>query len=171
MVRLYRRRNAGWEYWEAWPERSGQVVVHRGRAGERGVAERIPASVLGAEERLAALVRQQLRRGFRAPDLCELGLVLVQWPGERAYGRLHGRAVAWMRDVLGWTGLGSYVGFDGSAGLTIMGESIDPELAAEVLSAELDASGLPATALIAVCAGEDVIHWPPARRGEPYDAP
>jgi hypothetical protein len=168
---LYRRRNAGWEYWEAWTERSGHLLVHRGRAGERGVAEHVPVSVLGADERLSALVRHQLRLGFRTPDLCELGLVLVQWPGERACSHLHGRAGAWMHDVLGWTGLGSYVGFDGSAGLTIMGESIDPELAVEVLSAELDASGLPAAALIAVCAGKDVIHWPPARRGEPYDAP
>lgn len=170
MVRLYRRRKAGWEYWEAWPERPGQLLVHRGRAGDRGAAERITVSVLGAEERLAALARDQLRRGFRAPELCELGLVLVQWPGEQAYAHLHGRA-AWMRDVLGWTGLGSYIGFDDSAGLTIMGESIDPELAAEVLSAELEPPGLPTDALIATCTGEDVIHWPPARRGERFDGP
>ena len=171
MVRLYRRRNAGWEYWEAWPEPSGQLFVHRGRAGERGVAERVPASVLCAEERLAALVEHQLQSGFRRPDVCELGLVLVQWPGERAHAHLHRRSVAWMCEVLAWTGLGSYVGFDDSAGLTIMGESVDPELAAEVLSAELEASGLSTQALIAVCTGEDVIHWPPGRRGEPFDAP
>ena len=53
---LYRRRNAGWEHWEAWPERSGQRLVHRGRSGERGVAEHVPVSVLGAEDRLTALV-------------------------------------------------------------------------------------------------------------------
>ncbi len=52
---LYRRRNAGWEHWEAWPERSGQLLVHRGRSGERGVAEHIPVSVFGAEDRLTAL--------------------------------------------------------------------------------------------------------------------
>jgi hypothetical protein len=52
-----------------------------------------------------------------------------------------------------------------------MGEAIDPELAADVLSRELETSGLPADAVIAVSAAEDVIHWPPARRGEIFDGP
>ena len=168
---LYRRRNAGWEYWEAWPERSGHLLVHRGRAGERGVAERIAVAVGGAEERLAALAARQRRRGFREAEVCELGLVLVQWPGERAHGALHRQAVAWMTDVLAWTGLGEYVGFDDTDDLTLMGEAIDPELAADVLSAELETSGLPTDALIVLSAIEDVIHWPPFRRGERFDGP
>ena len=171
MVRLYRRRIAKVEYWEAWSDAPGELLVHRGRAGERGVAERIAVAVGGADERLAALIERQRRRGFREAEACALGLVLVQWPGERAHAHLHGRAAAWMRDALEWTGLGSYVGFDDSAGLTIMGESIDPERAAEVLSAELERAGLPADAVIAVSAAEDVIHWPPARRGEIFDGP
>ena len=97
--------------------------------------------------------------------------MLVQWPGERAYGAFHGRAIAWMRDVLAWTGLGDYVGFDDTDDLTLMGEAIDPELAADVLSAGLETSGLPTDALIAISAVEDVIHWPPARRGERFDGP
>ena len=160
------------EYWEAWSEGSGQVVVHRGRAGERGAAERIAVTVGGAEERLDALLAErQRRRGFREAEACELGLVLVQWPGERAHGELHGRAVAWMKELLAWTGLGDYVGFDDTDDLTLMGEAIDPELAADVLSAELEASGLPTDALIVLSAVEDVIHWPPFRRGERFDGP
>ena len=76
-----------------------------------------------------------------------------------------------MKGVLRWTGLGDYVGFDDSGDLTIMGEAIDPELAADVLSRELEDSGLPADAVIAVSATEDVIHWPPTRRGEIFDGP
>jgi hypothetical protein len=97
-----------------------------------------------------------------------MGLVLVHWPAAPA---LRPRAEAWMRDVLGWRGLGAYVGFEDSAGLTLMGEAVDPELAVDVLSAELGCSGLPEDAVIAVSADEDVIHWPPARRGERFDGP
>ena len=171
MVRLYRRRIARVEYWEAWTGLPGELVVHRGRAGERGVAERIAVAVGDAEERLAVLADRQRRRGFRKAEACELGLVLVQWPGERAHGELHGRAIAWMKDVLAWTGLGDYIGFDDSGDLTIMGEAIDAELAAEVLADELETSGLPTEALIVLSAVEDTIHWPPARRGERFDGP
>ena len=119
----------------------------------------------------SALTARQRRRGYREIDSCELGIVLVQWPDELALGELHGRAIAWLKEVLAWTGLGDYVGFDDSAGLTLMGEAVDPELAADVLSRELETSDLPTDALIAVSALEDVIHWPPARRGERFDAP
>jgi pantoate kinase len=171
MVRLYRRRIAKVEYWEAWSEAPGELLVHRGRAGERGVAERIAVGVGDDGERLTALAERQRRRGFREAAACELGLVLVQWPGERAYGELHRRAVAWMTEVLAWTGLGDYVGFDDGGDLTLMGEAIDPVLAADVLSRELETSGLPTSALIARSATEDVILWPPARRGERFDGP
>jgi hypothetical protein len=76
-----------------------------------------------------------------------------------------------MKELLAWTGLGDYVGFDDTDDLTLMGEAIDPELAADVLSAELEASGLPTDALIVLSAVEDVIHWPPFRRGERFDGP
>ena len=168
---MYRRRNARLDYWEAWPDAPGRLLVHHGRVGERGAAQRISVSVGGADERLAALVVRQLRRGFRELAECELGLVLVQWPGERAHGEFHGRAVAWMREVLSWTGLGDYVGFDDSGDLTLMGEAVDPLLAADVLSRELETSGLPTDALIVLSAVEDVILWPPARRGERFDGP
>jgi hypothetical protein len=168
MVRLYRRRSAGWEYWECWPEPAGGLFVHRGVAGERGIAERVPPCAVDAQERLAALVERERRRGFREPDPHQMGLVLVHWPGRAPALR---RAEAWMHDVLGWTGLGAYVGFEGTAGLTIMGEAVDPERAVDVLSADLGRSGLPADAVIAVSADEDVIHWPPARRGERFDGP
>ena len=135
------------------------------------MAQRIAVAVGGADERLLALTERQRRRGFREVDSCELGLVLVQFPDELAHGELHGRAIAWMKGVLRWTGLGDYVGFDDSGDLTIMGEAIDPELAADVLSRELEDSGLPADAVIAVSATEDVIHWPPTRRGEIFDGP
>jgi hypothetical protein len=171
MVKLYRRRIAKVEYWEAWSHAPGELFVHRGRAGERGVAERIAVSIGGADERLAAITERQRRRGFREAETCELGLVLVQWPGERAHGELHGRAVAWMKDVLTWTGLGDYVGFDDTGDLTLMGEAIDPELAADVLSRELESSGLPTDVLIVLSAVEDTILWPPARRGERFDGP
>jgi hypothetical protein len=171
MVRLYRRRIAKVEYWEAWSDAPGELLVHRGRAGERGIAERIAVAVGGADERLAALTERQRRRGFREAEACELGLVLVQWPGERAHGELHGRAVAWMKEVLAWTGLGDYIGFDDSGDLTIMGEAIDSERAADVLANELETSGLPTEALIILSAVEDTIHWPPARRGERFDGP
>ena len=144
--------------------------MHRGPAGERGVAERVPPCFVGPEERLAALAERERRHGFREPDPHEMGLVLVHWPAVPAPAlRVH--AEAWMRDLLGWRGLGAYVGFEDSAGLTIMGEAVDPELAVDVLSAELARSGLPEDAVIAVSADEDVIHWPPARRGEPFDGP
>ena len=171
MVRLHRRRIARVEYWEAWSDGAGQLLVHHGWIGERGLAQRIAVAVGGAEERLLALTERQRRRGFREVDACELGIVLIQWPGELAFGEFHGRAIGWLKDVLAWTGLGDYVGFDDSAGLTLMGEAIDPELAVDVLSRELEASGLPTDALIAISALEDVIHWPPARRGERFDAP
>ena len=148
-----------------------ELLVHRGRAGERGVAERIALAVGSDDERLGALAERQRRRGFREAEPCELGLVLVQWPGERAHGELHGRAIAWMKDVLAWTALGGYVGFDDTGDLTIMGETIDPELAALVLSRELESSGLPTEALIVLSATEDVILWPPTRRGERFDGP
>jgi hypothetical protein len=135
------------------------------------VAERIAVTVGGAEERLRALAEIQRRRGFREAGACELGVVLVQWPGERAHGVLHRQAIAWMTDVLAWTGLGEYVGFDDTGDLTIMGEAIDPELAAEVLATELGTSGLPTDALIVLSAVEDTILWPPARRGERFDGP
>ena len=168
MVRLYRRRSAGWEYWECWPEPTGGLFVHRGPAGERGVAERVPPCFLGPDERLAALAERERRHGFREAHPHEMGLVLVHWPAAPA---LRPRAEAWMRDVLAWRGLGAYVGFEDSAGLTLMGEAVDPELAVDVLSAELGCSGLPENAVIAVSADEDVIHWPPARRGERFDGP
>jgi hypothetical protein len=171
MVRLYRRRIATTEYWEAWSAAPGELLVHHGRAGERGIAQRIAVAVGGADERLLALAECQRRRGFREAEPCELGLVLVQWPAELAHGELHGCAIAWMKEVLRWTGLGDYVGFDDTAGLTLMGEAIDPELAADVLSRELESSSLPTEAVIAVSAAEDVIHWPPTRRGERFDAP
>ena len=170
-MRLYRRRNARLDYWEAWADAPGGLLVHHGRAGSRGAAERISVAVGGAEERLAALAERQRRRGFREVDTCELGLVLVQWPGERAHGVLHRHAVAWMTEVLAWTGLGEYVGFDDTDDLTIMGETVDPELAADVLSAELETSSLPTDALIILSAIEDVILWPPTRRGERFDGP
>jgi len=170
-VRLYRRRNARLDYWEAWPDGPRRLLVHHGRVGSRGVAERISVMVGSADERLAALAGHQRHRGFHEVDACEFGLVLVQFPDERAHGELHGHAIAWMKDVLRWTGLGDYVGFDDSGDLTIMGEAVDPELAADVLSRELETSGLPADAVIAVSAAEDVIHWPPARRGEIFDGP
>ena len=135
------------------------------------MAQRIAVAVGGADERLLALTERQRRRGFREVDTCELGLVLVQWPGEPAHGVLLRHAIAWMTEVLGWTGLGDYVGFDDSGDLTIMGEAIDPELAAEVLSGELGASKLPPDAVIAVSAAEDTILWPPGRRGETFDGP
>jgi len=87
------------------------------------MAQRIAVAVGGADERLLALTEGQRRRGFREVDSCELGLVLVQFPEELAHGELHGRAIAWMKGVLRWTGLGDYVGFDDSGDLTIMGEA------------------------------------------------
>jgi len=135
------------------------------------MAQRIAVAVGGADERLLALTEGQRRRGFREVDSCELGLVLVQFPEELAHGELHGRAIAWMKGVLRWTGLGDYVGFDDSGDLTIMGEAIDAELAADVLARELGTSGLPADAVIAVAAVEDTILWPPSRRGERFDGP
>ena len=171
MVRLYRRRSARIEYWEAWSDPSGGLLVHHGRVGERGIAQRIEVAVGDADERLAALTSRERGRGYREADPCELGLVLVQWPGERAHGEFHGCAIAWMKEALAWTGLGDYVGFDDTAGLTLMGEAIDPELAADVLSRELETSGLPTDALIAVSAAEDTILWPPSRRGERFDGP
>jgi hypothetical protein len=171
MVRLYRRRIAKTEYWEAWSAAPGELLVHHGRAGERGIAQRIAVAVGGADERLVALADGQRRRGFREAEPCELGLVLVQWPDERAHGEFPGCAIAWMKEVLAWTGLGDYVGFDDSCGMTLMGEAIDPELAADVLSRELESSDLPTEAVIAVSAAEDTILWPPSRRGEPFDGP
>ena len=171
MVRLYRRRSARIEYWEAWSDAPGQLLVHHGRAGERGIAQRFAVAVGDADERLAALTARQRGRGYREADPCELGLVLVQWPGERGHGVLLHHAIAWMTEVLSWTGLGDYVGFDDTEDLTIMGEAIDPELAADVLSGELETSGLPTDALIAVSATEDTILWPPSRRGERFDGP
>jgi predicted DNA-binding WGR domain protein len=168
MVRLYRRRIARIDYWEAWSELPGQILVHHGRVGERGVAQRIAVAVGTADERLAALAERQRRRGFREAEACELGLVLVQFPG---HGGLDRRAIAWMGEVLSWTGLGDYVGFDDSGDLTLMGEAIDAELAADVLSRELGTSGLPADAVIAVSAVEDTVLWPPSRRGERFDGP
>ncbi len=170
MVRLYKRGIAGLEYWEAWADAAGTLLVHRGRVGERGTAESLAPCAVDPGERLAALVASRRRLGFREPEMCELGLVLVQWPTDRP-SVLRPTAEAWMCEVLGWTGLGGYVGFDDSSGLTIMGESVDPELAADVLSAGLEGSELPDDAVIAVCADEDVILWPPDRRGEPFDAP
>ena len=159
------------EYWEAWSDAPGQLLVHHGRVGERGIAQRITVAIGDADERLAALAGRQRGRGYREVDTCELGLVLVQFPDEPAHGELHDRAIAWMTEVLRWTGLGDYVGFDDSGDLTIMGEAIDAELAADVLSQELDTSGLPTEAVIAVSSTQDVIHWPPTRRGEIFDGP
>ena len=159
------------EYWEAWSDAPGQLLVHHGRVGERGLAQRIAVAVGGADERLAALEERQRLRGYREIEACKLGLVLVQFPDEPAHGELHGRAIAWMKDVLRWTGLGDYVGFDDTSDLTIMGEAVDAELAADVLARELETSDLPRDAVIALSATEDVIHWPPTRRGEIFDGP
>ena len=168
MVRLHRSTRDGLAYWEAWRDGAGQLVLHHGRAGERGHAERLPAGPCGADERLAALVAGQRRRGYRELEHCEMRLVLVQWEyGSRALLR---RAQAWMHETLSWTGLGAYVGYDDSGALTIMGETADARLAVRVLAAGLPGSGLPEDAVIAVCADEDVIAWPPARVGEPLDA-
>ena len=96
-------------------------------------------------------------------------LVLVQWQsGSPALLR---RAQAWMDESLGWTGLGAYVGFEDTDALTIMGETVNAGLAVEVLAAGLPGSGLPEDAVIAVCTGDDVIAWPPARVGEPFQSP
>jgi hypothetical protein len=169
MVRLYRRTRNGLAYWEAWRDGAGQLVVHHGRAGERGHAEHLPAGPCRAGERLAARVARQRRRGYRELEHCEMRLVLVQWEtGSRALLR---SAQAWVDETLSWTGLGAYVGYEHSRALTIMGESVHAGLAVRVLAAGLPGSGLPADAVIAVCAGEDLIAWPPARVGEPLDKP
>jgi len=110
-------------------------------------------TVGGADERLTALAARQRRRGFREAEACDLGLVLVQWPGERPHGELHGRAIAWMKEVLPWTGLGDYIGFDDTGDLTIMARRSTP-------------SSPPTLSAV-----EDTIHWPPARRGERFDGP
>ena len=140
MVRLYRSTRDGLAYWEAWRDGAGQLVLHHGRAGERGHAERLPAGPCGAQRE----------------------------SGSRALLR---RAQAWMDEALSWTGLGAYVGYEHGGALAIMGESVHAGLAVRVLAAGLPGSGLPEDALIAVCAGEDVIAWPPARVGEALDAP
>ena len=128
-VRLHRRRIGKIEYWEAWTDAAGSLVVHRGRVGERG-GRRADRGRRSAA-RTSACARSPVPSAVAASaeaEACELGLVLVQFPGERAYGRFHGRAIAWLRDVLGWTGLGEYIGFDDGGDLTLMGEAIDPEL-------------------------------------------
>jgi hypothetical protein len=169
MVRLYRSTRDGPAYWEAWRDRAGRLVVHHGRVGERGHAEHLPAGPCCADERLAALVAGQRRRGYRELEHCEMRLVLVQWEtGTRALLR---RAQVWVDEALGWTGLGAYVGYEHSGALTIMGETVHAGLAVRVLAAGLPDSGLPEDAVIAVCADEDVIAWPPARVGEALDAP
>ena len=145
------------------------LVLHHGRAGERGHAERLPAGPCGAGERLAALAARQRRCGYRELEHCEMRLPCSS----------SGRAArALFCGAPGVDGRGAVLdgprrlrGYEHDGALTIMGESVHAGLAVRVLAAGLAGSVLPEDALIAVSAGEDVIAWPPARVGEALDAP
>ena len=76
MVRLYRSTRDGLAYWEAWRDGAGQLVLHHGRARERGHAERLPAGPCGAGERASPRSRPgSAGCGYREKlEHCELRL-------------------------------------------------------------------------------------------------
>ena len=83
MVRLYRRRIAKVEYWEAWSDAPANCSCHRGRAGERGVAERIAVTVGGAELETSGLPTEALIVLSAVEDT-------IHWPFARRGGRFDG---------------------------------------------------------------------------------
>lgn len=140
MIKLYREKPEGIEYWETW-EHEGVHTVHWGRLGERGQSEKVRDSFFrSAEKVVAGRIEEKLREGFH--ETGDQNVLLIEYAiagmGTAEDLDKRHRLENRMNETLGWTGLGhSDGGSSGSGTMEVCCLVVNFDIAAKIIAADL----------------------------------
>ncbi|MFC7371369.1 hypothetical protein ACFQPF_06755 [Fictibacillus iocasae] len=142
MMKLLKKTNNAWLYWEVWND-GKLLTVHYGTVGDRGEAEEIKLGMFDKPAKeMERLASEQMENGYEELDEDELIEFVVQfsYTPDKADEALEKRHIAEdiMNEALGWTGNGHCDGGDVGSGTTnIFCYVVDPEKALQATLEEL----------------------------------
>lgn len=169
MIKLYKKVGDQFHYWEAW-NRGGDIVIHRGRVGERGETEAVPLPHgATAEDSIESLAIQSRSQGYVEADEEEPFWITITYKLTTAWGavedleRRH-KIEELLNEELGWTGNGMCDGGDiGSYEMCIACIAIDYQIAVQSILSVLKNIDALSGATIAVRRSDDddeIVVWP-----------
>lgn len=143
MIKLYRRAQDKFEYWETWDKGEGTLIVHSGLVGNRGSTEEVASSFFSnASKKVDKEIAARKSEGFTEIDPDDEFTLLVEYAID-GFGaeddldkryRLEER----LNETLGWTGLGKCDGgSSGSGTMEVCAFVVDFEIAKLVIERDL----------------------------------
>jgi hypothetical protein len=167
MLKLYRRRQDGHDYWEAW-DADGKVTIHWGQLGETGETRTIPTTFFRSAKKIIETESKLPRtEGYREIEIDDHYQVVVQYQLGSNWGtdddlKTRHEIESIFNECFGWTGNGMCDGGDiGSGMMNIFSYVVDPTIALRTMRNELSSRGLLDSAIIAVREGDEYrVVWP-----------
>ena len=174
MIKLYRRSQGTYEYWEAWEHRR-VLTVHWGEVGTRGEVREITLKPSQKpKSTIVELANAMRATGFAEIDIEEHDVLIVQYkigevPTEADVERRHA-IEALLNEEIGWLGAGMVDGGDiGQGEMNIFAFVVDGPRIAECVVGILREHGDLDGAVIAVRRADEedeVVVWPKDYTGE-----
>ena len=136
MIKLYKRIEDGWLYWEAWESAVSAVTLHWGVLGNAGQTTLVKVPAGGTPDDV--IMDEALRpraQGYKELELADHSQIVVQYNTEDAWGgsddlEKRYRVEEVLNGCLGWTGNGHCDGGDiGSGTINSYSFVVDANLA------------------------------------------
>ncbi|MDF7815911.1 hypothetical protein [Hymenobacter sp. YC55] len=143
MLKLYKRTDTSFYYWETWEESKKTAVIHWGVVGEHGQDKEVKSKTpSGFREQIQQEINQLLEDGYEPVERDKHYLLLIEFVvegmGTAEDLAKRARLQARLDETLGWTGLGHCDGGSiGSGSMDVCCFVVDFAVAKQVIEDDL----------------------------------
>jgi hypothetical protein len=164
LVKLYKKTDKGYLYWETWNTDDKNAVIHWGQLGQRGQdIELKTQSNKDLRVKLKQQIDKRIEEGyaeipFERQYTLAVTFKLDSWGTPRDLDRRE-EVRSILTEHLGWTGNGKCDDGDiGSGEMTLYAEVVDPYVAAKTVSEELKLKNVRESYEFAIMQGDSVLN-------------